>query len=239
MRSRRFVEVLAGVSLVVLALAYLPSLADPASVRRWTKEDGPYESVGACLFLAAAAVFALAYRRSRRDARAHAYWTRRVLLGHPGLLALACVLLLACLEEISWGQRLFGIRTPDAIARVNRQRETNIHNLEFFHGHGRDHKRKSGWELTHNLDRLFTVFNMTLGVALPLAYRRARLRAPLDRAALPILSLTVGVLFAVNYGASKVLERLASEHAVVEIKECNVAFLWLALGVAEFVRPED
>ena len=239
MRSRRFVHVLAGVSLVVLALAYLPSLADPASVRRWTKEDGPYESVGAWLFLLAAAVFALAYRRSRRDARARAYWTRRFILGHPGLLALACVLLLACLEEISWGQRLFGIRTPDAIARVNRQRETNLHNLEFFHGHGQDHKRKSGWELTHNLDRLFTVFNMTLGVALPLAYRRARLRAPLERSALPILTLTVGALFVVNYGASKVLERLVREHAVVEIKECNAALVWLALGVAELVRPED
>jgi hypothetical protein len=33
-------------------------------------------------------------------------------------------------EELSWGQRLFGWETPEALKAVNRQRETNIHSLE-------------------------------------------------------------------------------------------------------------
>lgn len=236
--KRRVVEWMAAAMLIVLALAYLPSLAATDRVRRWTREDGPYESIGAWAFLLASIVFAEVYRRTRTGAGAQKYWTRRWLRGHPGLLLLAGVMLLACLEEISWGQRLFGIKTPEAIARVNHQKETNLHNLEFFHGHGADHKRKSAWELTHNLDRLFSVFNLVLGVAVPLAYRRARFRDPLDRVAAPVLHLEVGALFLLNYAASRVLERFAIPHAVVEIKECNAALVWLTLGLAALLaRP--
>lgn len=32
-------------------------------------------------------------------------------------------------DEISWGQRLFGVETPQNISQVNSQQETNIHNL--------------------------------------------------------------------------------------------------------------
>ena len=35
-------------------------------------------------------------------------------------------------EEISWGQRIFGIETPEAFAEHNRQGETNLHNLEIY-----------------------------------------------------------------------------------------------------------
>lgn len=33
-------------------------------------------------------------------------------------------------EEVSWGQRIFGWSTPVALKAINRQHETNIHNLE-------------------------------------------------------------------------------------------------------------
>jgi hypothetical protein len=33
-------------------------------------------------------------------------------------------------EEISWGQRIFGIHTPASYKQINVQHETNIHNLE-------------------------------------------------------------------------------------------------------------
>ncbi len=34
-------------------------------------------------------------------------------------------------EEISWGQRLFGFETPDALRAINTQNEFNIHNIGF------------------------------------------------------------------------------------------------------------
>lgn len=36
-------------------------------------------------------------------------------------------------EEISWGQRIFNIQTPEALSQINIQKELNIHNLKFFH----------------------------------------------------------------------------------------------------------
>ena len=54
--------------------------------------------------------------------------------GHPGLAlfqsALAVLLLVGALEEISWGQRLFDWSTPQALEAINEQGETTIHNVE-------------------------------------------------------------------------------------------------------------
>ncbi|HET9314084.1 MAG TPA: hypothetical protein VFQ51_00785 [Vicinamibacteria bacterium] len=222
---------------LVLVLAYVPALAGREVLRAWGHEDGPVESLGAAAFLAASVVFGAAWWRSRRSGRE--WWTRRLLRGHPGYFALCAILFVACMEEISWGQRVLGFKTPDAIARVNRQGEINIHNLAFFHGLDRDHHRKTSLELSHNLDRLFSAFNIVLGVVLPLAARQEKWRGGVDRLGVPLLSLGVGVLFLANYGVSKVLERFASAHAVVEIKECNAALIWLALGVVAFLAVRE
>lgn len=44
-------------------------------------------------------------------------------------VALAAVSFYAFMEEISWGQRIFNIESPEFFQRYNLQRETNIHNL--------------------------------------------------------------------------------------------------------------
>ncbi|AHF63311.1 putative pectate lyase [Synechococcus sp. WH 8109] len=41
-------------------------------------------------------------------------------------------MLLVGLEEIAWGQILFGWTTPEKIAAVNAQNQITLHNLEFF-----------------------------------------------------------------------------------------------------------
>ena len=54
-------------------------------------------------------------------------------LGHPRIVGvyylLAILLLFAALEEISWGQRLFGWGTPEVLSEINEQQETTIHNI--------------------------------------------------------------------------------------------------------------
>jgi hypothetical protein len=45
-----------------------------------------------------------------------------------GLLCVASVV--AAGEEISWGQRLFGVETPESVREANQQGELNIHNLD-------------------------------------------------------------------------------------------------------------
>lgn len=50
----------------------------------------------------------------------------------PGYLLLCLGLLVAAMEEISWGQRLFNWHTPWYISQLNEQSELNLHNLYFF-----------------------------------------------------------------------------------------------------------
>ncbi|MEH6402324.1 MAG: hypothetical protein V7750_03050 [Sneathiella sp.] len=47
----------------------------------------------------------------------------------PWMIFFAIGFLYIALEESSWGQHLFGWQTPDWLSDVNRQQETNIHNL--------------------------------------------------------------------------------------------------------------
>jgi len=52
---------------------------------------------------------------------------------HRGVALLWAIVALGALviagEEIAWGQRLFGLETPEALARVNRQGEITVHNI--------------------------------------------------------------------------------------------------------------
>lgn len=50
----------------------------------------------------------------------------------PGYILLCLGLFFVAMEEISWGQRLFGVRTPDIIAQRNYQSELSLHNASFF-----------------------------------------------------------------------------------------------------------
>ncbi|MDA9714920.1 hypothetical protein N9V04_00785, partial [Bacteroidota bacterium] len=46
-----------------------------------------------------------------------------------GLLMLSIVFFLIAGEEISWGQRIFDLATPDYLSSVNEQDELNFHNI--------------------------------------------------------------------------------------------------------------
>lgn len=53
-------------------------------------------------------------------------------LMRPGYVLLCLGLFIIGMEEISWGQRLLGVRTPYIIAQYNYQSEISIHNLFIF-----------------------------------------------------------------------------------------------------------
>ena len=82
-------------------------------------EDGLFETATAVVLLICAVLLASALRPSWR-------LDRRLGLA-VGFLSLVCFLLL--MEEISWGQRIFGFETPEEIEKINAQQETNLHNM--------------------------------------------------------------------------------------------------------------
>ncbi len=51
------------------------------------------------------------------------------------VLAFAALFFFVAMEEISWGQRILGVETPETIEEINEQDELNIHNLhtDLFH----------------------------------------------------------------------------------------------------------
>ncbi len=62
----------------------------------------------------------LATRRARSERSRRRVWVFAALAAGCGFVAL---------EEISWGQRIFGIENPEFFVRYSDQKETNVHNV--------------------------------------------------------------------------------------------------------------
>ena len=84
-----------------------------------SKEDNLVESFGAISMALTSLFLFLSFRNS----------TNENTLKSAMLIACALVFLVGAGEEISWGQRIFGWDTPDALGEVNQQNETNFHNM--------------------------------------------------------------------------------------------------------------
>jgi hypothetical protein len=175
-----------GVLLVLLLAMYAALLLPDDTISWLLKEERPLEGVGA-LGLLAASVFAFLL------------WRRYRSTGGPPLrtwacLGLAVVFFVAFGEEISWGQRIFGIDTPESLEGINDQGETNLHNLS-----------------TSKTNQLFQVFWLVMGVLVPLAslYEPARRRIA---RLLPILPVPLAIVFLANQAVIKLADELFEAH---------------------------
>jgi hypothetical protein len=101
------------VGCVALALV---AVLDEGAFRALVREDSFIEWAEVLAY-AFAFVFSVRIARERFGLVAAAY----------SLLAVAAVLAIG--EELSWGQRLFGLGTPEPLAATNRQGELNVHNV--------------------------------------------------------------------------------------------------------------
>lgn len=114
------------VSLVIIIGMYAIFLAstDVKSYYSLIKEDGVIEYGSAiCWFLAA---IILLYRLDiMKRIRCHRTCDFRIV---PYIILM--LFFIACAgEEISWGQRILDIKTPEIISKINIQNETNLHNI--------------------------------------------------------------------------------------------------------------
>ena len=112
-----------AICLVVLSIAVVSVILrtyNSALLSYLAHEDGVFENLEAIDYLiAAAALF---------------YVTFAMRLRNIWVLGVALMFLMAGGEEISWGQRLLGVDTPEGLKAVNVQGETNLHNLEALNG---------------------------------------------------------------------------------------------------------
>lgn len=87
-------------------------------------EDSLVENIQFILILAAGLFFSWSSARLLRTGR-------RGFGMLYALVALATFFVAG--EEISWGQRILGLRTPEALEAINWQREISVHNVYGFH----------------------------------------------------------------------------------------------------------
>ena len=114
-----------AVILGVVAYGLILLHRDPGAFRIWVREDGLAEWLTfAELLMMSVYSIIIFYLLNQFDAGKPA---RRIWL------FLGFLFLFGAMEEISWGQRILGIESPDWFLKHNRQGETNIHNL-VIHG---------------------------------------------------------------------------------------------------------
>ena len=149
-----------------LGLMNLPVLVALATKSPWLskllREDGIYENLQALMFFLGSAAMAWAtYLYAKR--------VKPVGLVHGLWVCFSLLLLFACLEETSYGQRALHFATPKAWTNMNQQNEFNLHNVA-----------------TGLTNRLFALGAISIGVFVPAAcflsrrttYLFSRLRLP-------------------------------------------------------------
>ncbi|GAB3376805.1 hypothetical protein [Azotobacter armeniacus] len=226
--SRGFELLAIGSSLLLLIAILLFAWLDPEEFAKQLAKDGSPEGAGAfehltVIVLIPGILLGL-----------HAFWAYRDRLPLPilgyWLLAwsLACVYFAG--EEVSWGQWYFGWSTPDFLARVNDQGETNLHNM-------------SSW-LDQKPRLLVELFLLTGGFLIPL-WRLAGKRGPIishgammataEPWILPQTALLpAGLLFAVTRIAGWLPHSALDDLGSSELREFAVAWflMWYLISYA-------
>ena len=188
-------------------------------------EDHYFENVGAGSLFIASLLFLYCFIRSfRPDAAGRVFWLKKLVY-----LGLGLLFFFGAGEEISWGQRIFNVATPQVLLPVNAQEELNIHNLSIFD--------KNGF---FTVDRLFDIFWFLFAVTVPAASLALPRVRSLAVKSMPVVPWALGALFLWDYLLAKLAKPLfASRYtfdliplrqAVQEIKESNYSVLFVLAG---------
>jgi len=90
------------------------------------REDGFFENMTTVFLLAASIIMLMALLKFVKSVKKRSKYCRIAMIF---FVFLTLAFFWAGMEEISWGQRIFGWETPEAIAELNMQEETNLHNF--------------------------------------------------------------------------------------------------------------
>lgn len=198
-----------------------------------TNEDGFFETAGALFFLLAGICFLISFFIKKSPQKRFLFKQKRNIF----FLLLGILFLFGFFEEISWGQRLLNIQTPLILEEINMQEEINFHNLSFFEGTTEEGTKKNFFLLFLSFDRLFSVFWLLFCFLIPILFQyNNQAKSFLQNIYLPIIPISIGILFLANYFFSKLLKLLLHDQfiindALVEVKESLFAFLFFVVSI--------
>jgi len=219
--KKKYIVYVVLMTLIIVSCYIVFFIFSEEVIRTKTKEDGLFENIGAlCLFITSL-LFVMAFFRQEGGADFLLFKVNR----NYWLLILAFFFLLGSGEEISWGQRIFGWETPEGYSQVNRQNETNLHNLKPFRG-------------MFSPNHLFTYFWMSFCVIIPIVDSISLPFSKLiGRTGFPLVPLRLGLFFLIGYIPSLVLKATAKDtliHSVTEVKETCLSILFVFIGIYFF-----
>jgi len=210
------------------------------------EEDGLFENASALSFLVSSLIFLLLFFKISKPGIKFS----RLKIGHYVLLIFSFLFFLFAGEEISWGQRIFNIETPELLKEINVQREINLHNIRIFDVTDTDGLHpKHGLARMITANRMFSLFWFFFCVVIPVLNRSNRLFTGwIKKTAFPVVPLWISVLFLLNFAVSKAIQeigffqdlyvKMTSEDLMAgflfrltETKEFGYAFLFMVSSI--------
>jgi len=220
-RGRSVQRVILAAAILATAAMFLVLLLPWDQVDELTDEDGLFESLGSLVCFIAAALFLVAYLKSTSGTRIFRWTTKRNLF----FLLFAIGMLFIGAEEISWGQRILDIRTPDALESLNDQGEFNLHNIKALEQTGLS---KKGFN-TAFLGLVF-LYCGVVPVAVRLWGRFRRFVETLDLPLPPPLLCVVIVAAVVGFEVVKRLSEADRADAIGELREADLQVLFMLMA---------
>lgn len=232
MEKKINVKLMVVIFFVLLLAAYIPVFMSEGIINAFVREDRIYETLSPIYLFVTSMMFAFAFYRSPvKFSFKDPAWIKRI-----SFLGLSLLFLLATMEEISWGQRFFGIETPDLIKGINFQKELNFHNLKIFQGEDAI--------LPLDFDQLSALFALTLGFLIPAACYFLKPLKQFLITKFPILPVQFSLLYLVNYVVQKYMILILPNYpnlyhhptmkipvAVHEAREHNYAMLLMVSAI--------
>jgi hypothetical protein len=216
--KKQYIVCVVLMTLIIVSCYIVFLVSSEEVIRTKTKEDGLFEYIGALSLLITSLLFVMAFLRQGGGADFLLFKANR----NYWFLIFAFFFLLGSGEEISWGQRIFGWDTTEGYSQVNRQNETNIHNLKPFRG-------------IFSPNYLFTYFWMSFCVIIPIVNAVSLpILKLIGRTGFPMVPLKLGLFLLIGYIPSVILKATVKDaliHSVTEVKETCLSILFIFIGI--------
>ena len=159
---------------------------------------------------------------------------------NPFFLILAIAMFIAAGEEISWGQRIFGFKTPEVLEKTNVQDEFTLHNIAIFNSVDFKGTPKHGLARLLEINFLFRLCTILFGIVLPFCVYHFKFISRITmKIRMPIPPISIGLFFFISWITYWILHSfiLPSDSpkeylsAAGEIYECIASFIILIVSL--------
>lgn len=181
------------------------------------KEDGIIENLSAIFFGLSSICFIVFAVRSD-------FLKEKNRLRYTVTIGWAFLMFIFMGEEISWGQRIFDIATPDKLAEINKQKEINIHNIEFID------------TFLGGKYRYLSIMMLTTGLLLPVFAISEIGKRTIQRFAFPVAPLCYSGLFAGAYWYGKYAGPILGNSAT-EVREFLMSVAMFSFALHGAITP--